>query len=118
VSSITQVFLKQFFDYNPQTGQLIWKEKYDKNIRIGSVAGQVEHGHRIIKLNGHPYRVAYLIWIYHKGIRPNGEVAYKDKNPLRTHVGNLIEILPKADFSFEKEFFKRKIKLWLNQVQA
>jgi len=62
--------LKEFLDYNPDTGVIIWK-KQSSNIEIGQEAGSVNgKGYRIIHFKNKYYLAHRLAYYMYHGIDP------------------------------------------------
>jgi len=73
---MNQKELRELFDYDEKTGDLIWKKKTSSHSRvtIGSVAGTLHHdGYITIIINRKQYQAHRLVWIY-----CNGDVLTKD----------------------------------------
>lgn len=71
---ITQEELKEYLDYNPDTGIFVWKKKTHIRapIVIGEVAGHLENdGYKRITLFGKRYFAHRLAWIYMKESIPD-----------------------------------------------
>jgi hypothetical protein len=65
VNSFTQGQLKQIFDLNPATGELLWKRPTVRQIKVGAVAGRRESSGRVvIRINGKDYARAHLVYQY------------------------------------------------------
>lgn len=64
---ITQSRLRELFDYDASTGCLIRRIPV-RGFTIGSAIGTVKpKGYVVAVVDGKPYRVHHLIWVYHKG---------------------------------------------------
>jgi len=99
-STITQKYLKECFDYNPETGALIWKQRPKKHFKrntmnkrlVGKPAGAIEktkHNEYLkTRLIGKSFWVHRLIWIMKTGEMPN-EIDHVDGNGLNNKWTNL-----------------------------
>jgi hypothetical protein len=76
-------YLKKRLDYNPETGEFIWKPKTVRstdekiwNARFpGQVAGTMDgRGYRRIRIDGKDYGAARLAWLYIYGEWPENEI--------------------------------------------
>lgn len=70
-SEITQEYLKQNINYNPETGHIVFIKKgpgRQLNKHLGSFN---TNGHLIVRLLGKTYLVHRLIWLYVYGYIPN-----------------------------------------------
>lgn len=71
---ITQLELKERFNYNPETGIFIYKI-YIARMRPGDIAGNANtNGHIQIEINYKPYLAHNLAWLYMTGEWPKGFV--------------------------------------------
>lgn len=80
MKTITQDRVKYLFEYNPDTGQLIWKNRPRSDFKTeqifksfhsrcaGRIAGSIEsEGYRIIGCDNHYWKAQILIWLFVKG---------------------------------------------------
>ena len=89
--------LKEFLDYNPDTGIIIWKKKTSikARIKIGQEAGSEKVKtetlfYREIKFNKTIYKAHRLAYYMYHGIDPrNNEIDHKDRNGLNNKINNL-----------------------------
>ena len=94
----TQNELKELFDYDPNTGNLLWKKEFKtRHIKIGDVAGCLssDKTYKVIGLNRTKYQINYLVWIWHHGhdsITLDTKLKHTDENKLNTKIENLILI--------------------------
>ena len=67
---LTVDLLKETFEYNKETGDLIWKIRKRKVVK-GAIAGTIEpQGYRVIQLNAKFYKAHRLVYLMHKGYLP------------------------------------------------
>ena len=67
---LTVDLLNHLFEYDKETGNLIWKIQ-QRGIRKGSIAGSVKsHGYLCVGINYKSYRAHRLIFLMHKGYLP------------------------------------------------
>ena len=70
---LTQEELKQILEYDPTTGDFIWKISPAKNVKIGDTAGTtVKNGYCNIKINRFTYKAHRLAWLYMYREFPDG----------------------------------------------
>ena len=63
--------LKEFLDYNPDTGIFIWKKQVAQNIKVGQEAGAMNsNGYIQIRFKNSPYLAHRLAYYMYYGIHP------------------------------------------------
>lgn len=69
---LTVDLLNELFEYDKETGDLIWKEpKANGKVKKGDIAGCVDsHGYIKIDLNYKKHRAHRLVFLMHKGYLP------------------------------------------------
>ena len=93
---LTQDQVKAIFDYNPKTGDLIWKiERYRKH--PGDVAGckhvtkEKNYKRVTVSINYKRYLASRVIWLWVNGYWPENEIDHKDGDGWNNSWGNLRE---------------------------
>ena len=89
--------LKEHFDYNPDTGIIIWKKKTSikARIKIGQEAGYEKVKtktlvYRQIGFNQTQYKTHRLAYYMYHGIDPrNNDIDHEDRNGLNNKINNL-----------------------------
>ena len=76
--------LLETFDYDNK-GVLIWK-------KTGKVAGSENHGYLRIRFKGKDYFAHRLIWFYHYGKWPKGQIDHVNRNKLDNRIENLKDV--------------------------
>lgn len=67
--------LKIALEYNPDSGDFVWKSRLSNRIKIGSIAGSViSNGYMSIRLYGKKYLAHRLAVFYMSGKWPDGDV--------------------------------------------
>jgi hypothetical protein len=85
---LTQSYLKELFNYDPDTGNLIWKASRGR-IKINSIAGYLmPTGYIRIGINYKHYYAHQLIWLWCKGILPK-ELDHINNNKSDNKLSNL-----------------------------
>lgn len=72
---------KKYLEYNPSTGQFVWKESpaYNKKFMIGRRAGcKAPHGYIFIKVFGVTYYGHRLAWLFMTGRWPRFHLDHKN----------------------------------------
>ena len=87
--------LKEYLDYNPDTGIIIWKKTTNQRIKVGAEAGHKKVKtkdlvYREIKFNYTQYKAHRLAYYMHHGIDPrNNDIDHEDGNGLNNRIDNL-----------------------------
>ena len=71
---LTVDLLNHLFEYDKETGNLIWKIKPSRrghSVKVGDIAGTLKsHGYICVGINYNSYRAHRLIFLMHKGYLP------------------------------------------------
>lgn len=84
---VSQQYLKEVFDYNPDTGVFKRKKAFSNRSKVGEVLrAKQAGGYVVININGRVYRAHRLAWMYVYGEWPEGDIDHingvKDDNRL------------------------------------
>jgi len=71
---ITQEYLKSILNYNPETGMFTWKLRKAKRNHFGDEAGYLKEGYRYVEINGKPFALHRLAFLYMNGEMPENLV--------------------------------------------
>ena len=73
---LTQEQVKELFDYDPETGDLVWRVKRGTHGVAGKIAGGLDHHHGYfrIRIDGKLYRTHRIIWLYVYGAWPVNDI--------------------------------------------
>lgn len=81
--------IRHFFHYEPDTGELTWKNPLAR-VKPGQKAGWLWNGHRwYVKVSGVTYPVTHVIWCWMTGEWPDRLVDHEDTNGLNNRWKNL-----------------------------
>jgi hypothetical protein len=84
--------LKYYLKYNKNTGIFIWKNKPNRNIKIGTCAGRILNtGYIIIGLDKKVYLAHRLAWYYVYGYFPENDVEHINQKKTDNRILNLRE---------------------------
>src|SRR5262249_30049877 len=76
--------LRQWWEYNPRTGEFLWKTIPPRNrggsrVHIGDCVGSVyPNGYRYLCLRGPDYRAGRVAWFFVTGDDPRGFIDHKN----------------------------------------
>jgi hypothetical protein len=78
--------------YNPETGVFRWKRPTCKRLRVGQIAGCIDHeGYWLVRINGKNYRAGRLAWFYIYGEWPKFEIDHINRDRCDDRIDNLRE---------------------------
>jgi hypothetical protein len=105
--------LKQFLDYNPETGNFTWKVTTGDGYK-GNVAGHLHGkiGHVYIGIKGKSYLASRLAWLYMKGEWPKVTIDHRDRNPSNNKWDNLREALFNQN-NMNRLYESRELPKWV-----
>ena len=87
---ITHAEIQQLFDYDKNTGDLIWKVDLRPRAKAGAVAGFIAtDNYRRIGIKGRAYLGHRLVWLYCTGSWPKEFIDHIDGNRLNNRIENL-----------------------------
>jgi hypothetical protein len=82
--------LAESLNYNPNTGDFVWKVSTSKRTKAGSPAGSVYPvGRLYISYKGSAYQAHRVAWFMHYGEQPPALIDHIDQDPLNNRISNL-----------------------------
>jgi len=86
--------LKEYLDYNPETGKVYWRKSPAHAVQAGKEAGCFckSSGRYLICFRSKLHHAGRLIWFYMTGQWPEGVIDHKDRNPLNNRWDNLRDV--------------------------
>lgn len=97
MADLTAEEVREFFDYNPETGILTWikcpsNKCSNKSRFINGPAGTSDNkGYLIVKVRGKIYKQHRVVWLWMTGAWPSKHLDHKDCNPSNNRWENLRE---------------------------
>lgn len=94
VKPLSQEYIKSIIEYDHLTGEFRWKNRPEKskafNTRwAGKLAGNIQHGYRIICIEYIYYRAHALAWCYMTGEWPPNDIDHIDMNRGNNRFNNI-----------------------------
>lgn len=87
---MNQETLKSILDYNPSTGEFVWRKRMSKRGVLGKIAGTTSRqGYIHINTSGKCYMAHRLAWLYVHGELPKGSIDHIDMNKANNSISNL-----------------------------
>lgn len=79
-SELTQELVRELFDYNPETGDLTWRNPRTNRLKPGMKAANLDSkGYLRVTIGRRQYRVHRVIWLYVYGSAPDGLIDHKNR---------------------------------------
>lgn len=89
---LTQAHVKELFDYDPETGDLIWKVDLYSNKVKGKVAGSMHvSGYMDVQINGKKFKTHRMVWLWHQGVFPANGLDHINGDKSDNRIENLRE---------------------------
>lgn len=90
--ALTQEEVREQLDYDPETGELRWKD-WKKGRKMGRAVGtRRRDGYLVININGKLYATHRVIWLWWHGYFPENEIDHIDRDKLNNRLSNLREV--------------------------
>jgi len=95
--ALTQERVRELFDYDPETGFLIWKHRILSHGRISTKGGDVAtckgpSGYIYVGIDRKVYRAHRVIWLWWHGYLPENQIDHINKNRSDNKISNLREV--------------------------
>ena len=89
---LTQARAKELLDYDPETGNLIWRWNIGTHKTAGKVAGCLRaNGYKEISVNRKRYNAHRIVWLWHYGVFPANGLDHINGDKSDNRIENLRE---------------------------
>lgn len=89
---LSQAQVKELFDYDSETGNLIWKSNHKANKVAGKIAGSKDSkGYRVIVFQKKHYKAHRLVWLWNYGFLPENDIDHINGDRYDNKIKNLRE---------------------------
>lgn len=89
---LTQERVRELFDYDPETGELIHKITKGRS-KKGAVAGLInDKGYRVLGADGGIYRAHRIVWLHHTGSFPGSQIDHINGCRSDNRIDNLRDV--------------------------
>ena len=100
---VSAIMLREIFDYDEVAGEVRWKAKVNRFIKVGKVAGSKTKNGVSVGVGGRLIPAGRVIWAWHYGAWPKGSIRHKDRNKMNNRIENLREVEAKSSGRPRKE---------------
>lgn len=87
----SQERLRELFDYNPETGIVLWRITTSNRAKAGTAAGTVSGNRLIVTCDRVSYKLHRVIWKWMIGQEPPVQIDHEDTDGLNNRWANLRE---------------------------
>ncbi len=92
MNTIPLTRLRDILEYNPESGEFVWRVSLNSRAPVGSIAGTIQpSGYIRIKINGVRFMAHRLAWLWVNGIDPVCEIDHINRVRSDNRIGNLRE---------------------------
>lgn len=90
---ITPEYLSSVFKYDPETGDLSWRDAHTNRVKAGDVIrAKIGNGYYAVQLDCHRMRVHNVVWAMHYGKFPEGVIDHINGIKTDNRISNLRDV--------------------------
>ena len=89
--------VRTLFDYDKNTGNLIWKMDFGYKAKKGTVAGRNKRNGTLIQINGISYLARRIVWLHINGSFPEHHIEHINGNNFDNRIENLTKKMSQKD---------------------
>lgn len=72
IQDITAAQVREVLDYEPVTGNLVWRKPVSRSVKVGDIAGTTkDNGYMQVRVGGRKYYAHRLVWLHVHGCWPS-----------------------------------------------
>lgn len=119
---MTPKIVREYLDYNPETGHMTWKtKKHSKKVIVGERAGSIStsNRHRVLRLLGRLYPEHRLIWLHYYGSWPTNHIDHDNHDEQDNKIKNLKDVTQRRNnmnSSRRADNSTGQVGVWLNKL--
>ena len=91
-------YLKEHFEYVPETGKLLWKKVNSNAVKVGQEAGHLSQGYIRTYVKGKQVMVHKIIWALTYNEWPDGDIDHINMNRADNRLSNLRKVTRSENF--------------------
>lgn len=90
--------VRELLSYDPNTGQLTWKQDMNSRVKAGDIAGHKDsQGYVVIGIKRSLYKAHRLAWVIQTGMWPVGQIDHEDHIRCNNKWSNLFDVSQRAN---------------------
>lgn len=95
---LTYQRVRDLFNYDRETGNLIWRVDKSVRAKAGDASGYIEpRGYRMNVIDGKKYMSHRVVWLWHKGYLPENYIDHINRDKGDNRIENLREVSPQCN---------------------
>ena len=126
---LTQEEVRKHLNYNPETGELMWREWRRGRKTSLNVGRTQSNGYMQLQINGTLYQLHRVIWLWVYGYFPENEIDHINRVRSDNRLSNLREVSrtcnarncgidPRNKTGVKGIYWETKRKAWLSSIKA